>query len=178
MAVGFTDHDVVLALGVVPVGLRDRYGDHGHGVWPWGEGPLGGAAPELLVAEELNFARIAALEPDLILGLYGGLERGEYETLARIAPTVARSGEHAAFGTPRRDMTRVAGRALGRSGEAEALIAGVERRFRRGPGGAPGVRGRRARPVGAGRPGPAPRLSRTTPCTEAWTSPATGARCS
>jgi iron complex transport system substrate-binding protein len=129
VTVGFTDHDVALALGVVPVGLRNWYGDHERGVWPWAEKLLGDATPALLPAEELNFEQIAALRPDLIIGLYSGLDRKEYDTLSRIAPTVAQSGEHADFGTPWRDMTRVAGRALGRSEQAEALIAGVEERF-------------------------------------------------
>src|SRR5690606_18648851 len=68
-------------------------------------------------------------EPDLILGLYVGLEQDEYETLSRIAPTVAQSGDHAAFGTPWQEMTRTAGAALGRAAEAEQLVEDVEGRF-------------------------------------------------
>lgn len=129
VTVGFTDHDILLALGVVPVGLRNWYGDHERGVWPWAEPLLGDATPELLPAEELNFEQIAALDPDLILGLYVGLEEAEYETLSKIAPTVAQSGEHPDFGTPWQEMTRVAGQAVGLADEAAALVTDVEGEF-------------------------------------------------
>ncbi len=129
VTVGFTDHDALLALGVVPVGLREWYGDHDRGVWPWAEPLLGDAEPVVLGAEELNFEAIAALEPDLILGLYIGLEDADYETLSRIAPTVAQSGEHPAFGTPWQEMTLTAGRAVGKPEQAEALVDEVEAMF-------------------------------------------------
>lgn len=129
VTVGFSDHDPVLALGVVPVGLRKWYGDYERGVWPWAEELLGGAAPEVLGSEELNFEQIAALRPDVILGLYVGLEDGEYEKLSQIAPTVAQSGEYADFGTPWKEMTRVAGKVLGKADEAEDLVEELEATF-------------------------------------------------
>lgn len=129
VTVGFSDHDVLLALDVVPVGLRRWYGEHERGVWPWAEELLGDAEPVVLDAEELNFEAIAALDPDLILGLYAGLEPDEYETLSAIAPTVAQSGEHPPFGTPWQEMTRTAGRAVGKAEEADALVEDVEERF-------------------------------------------------
>lgn len=132
VTVGFTDHDVLLALGVTPVGLREWYGDHERGVWPWAEELLGDAQPEILPAADLNFEQIAALQPDLILGLYVGLEQDEYDTLSDIAPTVAQSGDHPAFGTPWQEMTRTAGTALGRTDEAEQVIEDVEAQFAEG----------------------------------------------
>lgn len=129
LTVGFSDHDAVLALGVVPVGLRKWYGDYERGVWPWAEKLLGDARPAVLGSEELNFEQIAALKPDLIMGLYSGLEDAEYEKLSQIAPTVAQSGEHADFGTPWQVMTRVVGQALGKADEADALVDGVEAKY-------------------------------------------------
>jgi iron complex transport system substrate-binding protein len=129
VTVGFSDHDVALALGVVPVAVRRWYGDHPRAVWPWAEPLLGDAEPEILPSEELNYEQIAALRPDLILALYSGLEEDEYDKLARIAPTVAQSGEHVDFGTPWQEMTRTAGRALGRADRAEELVAEVEAEF-------------------------------------------------
>ena len=129
VTVGFSDHDAVLALGVVPVGLRKWYGDYERGVWPWAEKLLGDATPAVLGSEDLNFEQIAALKPDLILGLYSGLEDAEYEKLSQIAPTVAQSGEHADFGTPWQVMTRVVGQALGKADEADALVEEIEGRF-------------------------------------------------
>lgn len=129
VTVGFTDHDTVLGLGVVPVGLRNWYGDHPRGVWPWAEELLGDAKPTVLPSGDLNFEQIAALQPDLILGLYIGLEQGDYDRLSAIAPTIAQSGDHAPFGTPWQEMTRTAGKALGRRAEAEAAITKVTDRF-------------------------------------------------
>lgn len=129
VTVGLSDHDVVLALGVVPVGVRKWYGDYERGVWPWAEKLLGDAEPAVLGSEELNFEQIAALNPDVILGLYSGLEDGEYEKLSQIAPTVAQSGEHADFGAPWQLMTRVAGQALGKAAEADTLVEEIEGRF-------------------------------------------------
>jgi iron complex transport system substrate-binding protein len=129
VTVGFSDHDVLLALDVVPVGLRRWYGDHERGVWPWAEAHLGDAEPTVLDSDDLDYEAIAALEPDLILGLYAGLEQDEYDTLTAIAPTVAQSGDHPAYGTPWQEMTRTAGLAVGKVDEAEALVEGIEERF-------------------------------------------------
>lgn len=135
VTVGFSDQDSVLALGVAPVAVTDWYGDYPYAVWPWAQDALGNAQPEVLNrgaftgATEPNFEAIAALEPDLILGLYSGLSEQQYETLSQIAPTVAQSGDYPDFGMPWQEMTRVAGRALGRSERAEELVAGVEARF-------------------------------------------------
>jgi iron complex transport system substrate-binding protein len=129
VTVGFSDHDAVLALGVVPVGLRNWYGEYERGVWPWAEGLVGEAKPAILPSEDLNFEQIAVLRPDLILSLYSGLEEGEYEKLAQIAPTVAQSGEHVNFGTPWQEATRTTGRALGRADEADDLVKEVEAEF-------------------------------------------------
>lgn len=128
VTVGYTDHDILLALNVVPVGLRDWFGDYPLGVWPWAQQALGDATPTKL-AGELDFEAIAALNPDLILGLYSGLTEQEYGTLSQIAPTVAQSGDHPNYGTPWQEMTRTAGRALGRTADADGLIAAVDDRI-------------------------------------------------
>lgn len=129
VTVGFSDHDAVLALGVVPVGLREWYGDYERGVWPWAEELLGDAKPAVLDSGDLNFEQIAVLKPDLILALYSGLEEGEYDKLSQIAQTVAQSGEHVDFGTPWQEVTRVAGQALGKADEANELVGEVEAKF-------------------------------------------------
>jgi iron complex transport system substrate-binding protein len=45
VTVGLSDHDYVLALGVVPVGLTDWYGDQPGGVWPWARAALAQRRP-------------------------------------------------------------------------------------------------------------------------------------
>lgn len=128
VSIGFTDHDVLLALGVEPVAIRQWYGDFDF-VWPWAEDALGDLEPEVLPSDDLNFEQIAALDPDLIIGQYIGLEEDEYETLSQIAPTIAQPADSPPFGAPWQEMTRTIGAAVGRSAEAEELVAGVEARF-------------------------------------------------
>ena len=93
VSVGFTDQDALLALGIVPVGIRDWYGDQPDAVWPWARGELGDAEPTVLSSAELDFEAVAALEPDLIVGLSSGMTASDYELLSQIAPTVAQSAD-------------------------------------------------------------------------------------
>jgi iron complex transport system substrate-binding protein len=129
VTVGFTDQDPVLALGVAPVAVREWFGERPYATWPWARDELGDATPEVLPATELNFEQIAALEPDLIIGVSSGMTGEEYDSLSRIAPTLAQSGEFVDFGVPWQEQTRAIGRALGREGRAEELVAGLEERF-------------------------------------------------
>jgi iron complex transport system substrate-binding protein len=144
VSVGFIDQDPLLALGVVPVGIRDWYGDQPSAVWPWAQDLLGGAEPEVLPAEELNVEAVAALDPDLIVGVSSGMTEEEYETLSQIAPTLAQSGDYLDFGMPWQEGTRMIGRALGRLDEAEALIADVEDQLAAARAGNPGFEGAEA----------------------------------
>jgi iron complex transport system substrate-binding protein len=75
VSVGFADQDPLLALGVVPVGIRDWYGDQPNATWPWASDELGDADPVVLPLTELNFEQISALDPDLIVGISSGMTR-------------------------------------------------------------------------------------------------------
>lgn len=126
VSIGYNEHDFLLALGVVPVALRDWYGEQPNSVWPWAQDELGDATPEVLPATDLNFEQIAALEPDLIVGVWSGISAEDYELLSAIAPTVAQPGEYDDYGTPWQEQTLILGEATGRSTEAEAIVADVE----------------------------------------------------
>jgi iron complex transport system substrate-binding protein len=128
VSVGFADQDAILALGVAPVGIRDWYGDQPFAVWPWAQDELGDAEPEVLGAE-LNFEAIAALRPDLIIGISSGMTESDYETLSDIAPTVAQSDEYIEYGEPWQAATLTIGRALGRAEHAQALVDETEAMF-------------------------------------------------
>ena len=54
---------------------------------------------------DINFERIAALEPDLILGVYSGMTARDYELLPQIAPTVAQTDRYIDYGTSRQVHT-------------------------------------------------------------------------
>jgi len=130
VTVGLTDQDPVLALGVVPVGITDWFGEHPHAVWPWAQDLLGDAEPAVIPSSDsVNVELVASLEPDVILALYAGLTDQEYENLSQIAPTVAQPGEHVDFGIPWQEQTRTIGQVLGKPDEADALVQDVEDQF-------------------------------------------------
>lgn len=129
VTVGFNDQDPVLAMGIEPVGVRDWFGEQPHAVWPWAQDELGDADPAVLPMGELDFERVAALEPDLIVGVFSGMTEDEYGTLSEIAPTIAQPEGYVDYGVPWQEQTRVIGRALGREKRTRALISGVEAQF-------------------------------------------------
>jgi iron complex transport system substrate-binding protein len=90
VTVGLTDQDFVLALGVIPVGVTDWYGDQPNAIWPWARDALGSApAPKMLTnADGIQFGEVAKLKPDLIIGMNISLTPAEYDKLSKIAPTV------------------------------------------------------------------------------------------
>ncbi len=115
-----------------PVGVTYWFGDKElQGIYPWAEEAFGDAElPELLrtpTASQLE--KIAALQPDLIIGQYAGLKQAEYDKLSALAPTVAQTGDYVDFGTPWQDATVTIGTAIGKKAEAEALVAEVEQRI-------------------------------------------------
>ncbi|MGC9040911.1 MAG: iron-siderophore ABC transporter substrate-binding protein [Roseiflexus sp.] len=128
IALGYSEVDPILALGVVPVAVRDWFGDQPNAVWPWSQPALGGATPIVLTMPfgELNYETIAALAPDLIVATHSGITEDEYTTLSRIAPTLAQTGDVPDFGMPWQAQTKLIGQALGRAEQAEQLVAGVE----------------------------------------------------
>ncbi|MGH8929479.1 MAG: iron-siderophore ABC transporter substrate-binding protein [Egibacteraceae bacterium] len=134
ITVGRIEQDAVLALGVVPVAATEWFGEYPGAIFPWAQDALGDAsAPEVLQpsysAGGLPFERIAALRPDLILALYSDITARDYDTLSRIAPTIAQPGEYPDLGISWQELTRTVGVALGRTDQAKRLVAGVEARF-------------------------------------------------
>ncbi|WP_029433436.1 iron-siderophore ABC transporter substrate-binding protein [Blastococcus sp. URHD0036] len=130
VTVGYTEQDTVLALGVVPVGVTEWYGDQPSAVWPWAQDELGDAEPTVLSADDgINVEAVAALEPDLIIGTNAGLDEETYEALSGIAPTIAHSGEQDAYFEPWDVQAELIGTALGRREEALALIDEVKGQF-------------------------------------------------
>lgn len=128
--VSWSNHEVPLALGVVPVGFAAaNFGDDdGNGVLPWVEARLEelGAAPPVLFDEGdgIDFEAVAATRPDVILAAYSGLSASDYETLSRIAPVIAYPG--APWSTDWRETILLNSRGMGMEEEGKALVAGLE----------------------------------------------------
>lgn len=130
VTVGVTEQDTVLALGIVPVGVTEWYGDQPYATWPWATEALGDGEPVVLsTSDGLQYEQIAALDPDLIIGTNAGLDEASYETLSAIAPTIAHPVDSDRYFSPWDDQARLIGAALGRSEEMEQIISDIEDAF-------------------------------------------------
>ena len=137
---GWSNEDVVIALGVTPVGMPfQAYGGGDNGIHEWVEDALeasGAPMPTILEAGgEPPVEQIAALDPDIIIAAYSGITEDQYALLSGIAPTVAYTG--APWSTSWQDLTLIIGKALGKDAEAESLVdettAWVEAEFAKYP---------------------------------------------
>ncbi|HYD09176.1 MAG TPA: iron-siderophore ABC transporter substrate-binding protein [Acidimicrobiales bacterium] len=129
VSVGYSEQDAILALGVVPVGIRDWFGEQPQATWPWAHDLLDGAEPEVLSTTEISFEAVAALEPDLILGVTSGMTETEYDRLSQIAPTITQSGDFPDYGMPWRDAMLMIGDALGKRDDAQSMIDEIDAEY-------------------------------------------------
>jgi iron complex transport system substrate-binding protein len=129
VSLGYTDQDAILALGTVPVAIREFTGQKPSATWEWAQDKLQGQTPTVLPVGEVGTEVIAALRPDLIIGISAGLTQEQYDMYSKIAPVVASPQGFIDYGTPWQDATRLTGQALGRSAEAEELVGDLEARF-------------------------------------------------
>lgn len=130
VVVGYTEQDTVLALGVKPIAVTEWYGEQPYATWPWAQEALGDAQPEVLSADDgLQLEKIAALDPDLIIGTNAGLTKETYGQLAGIAPTIAQSDSAPSYFEPWDVQAEKIGTALGKKDEIDELIAGVREKF-------------------------------------------------
>ncbi|RDI32303.1 iron complex transport system substrate-binding protein [Rhodococcus sp. AG1013] len=131
VSVGYNDHDALLALGTVPVGVFDWYGDYPSAVWPWAQDELGDAELPIIgsASTGIDIEKVAGVAPDLIVGTYSGLTQGQYDKLSAIAPTVAQPAGVADYGVRWQDQTMILGEALGRQDRAAELVSGVQQQF-------------------------------------------------
>ncbi|MFS2243192.1 iron-siderophore ABC transporter substrate-binding protein [Microbacterium sp. OR16] len=124
--VAWANHEVPLALGIVPVGMsKATWGDDDNdGILPWVEeklDELGGEKPVLFdETDGIDYEAVADTAPDVILAAYSGLTQEEYDTLSKIAPVVAYP--EVAWGTSVEDMIEMNSEALGLEKEGDALI--------------------------------------------------------
>lgn len=123
---GWGNHDALLALGIVPVAMPfSTYGGGEDGLHPWVADKLkelGAATPvQLSDTQEIPFEQIAAQKPDVIVAVFSGIDADEYARLSQIAPTVAYPDQ--AWSTPWEDVTKIIGQIVGKSAEAEQVVA-------------------------------------------------------
>ncbi len=132
--ISWVNPDIVLALGVVPVGMDlDTYGNTEDGSTAWKNekleqlgAPMGsaGAPVQFDATNGVNFDAIAEATPDLIAAAYSGLTQEEYDKLSKIAPVIGPGV--ASYQTPWQQSTQMIGDALGKSEEAAEMTAEIE----------------------------------------------------
>lgn len=128
--VQWANHEVPLALGIVPVGMaKANFGDDDtDGLLPWVTeklDELGGETPVLFdETDGIDFEGVADTNPDVILAAYSGLTQEDYDTLSDIAPVVAYP--EGPWATSWRDVILFNGKGLGLEAESEQLITDIE----------------------------------------------------
>jgi iron-siderophore transport system substrate-binding protein len=127
VTISWQNQDVALALGVVPVAIpAATYGGDDTLLYPWFHEKLADQPVPTLMDETsgLQFEAISAAKPDVILAAYSGITQQDFDTLTKIAPTVAYP--EAPYATDWKDTTTIIGKALGKESEAQQLITDTE----------------------------------------------------
>ncbi|OKL53670.1 hypothetical protein BSZ39_08250 [Bowdeniella nasicola] len=131
VTLSWMNHDIVAALGVVPVGVPETWGGDEEGFTPWFrhqiENELNAQMPEVINVTEdgPDYEQILALQPDVIIGVYSGFTETEYKRLSEIAPTVAYMERPFTAGTWQ-EHTEIIGKILGEEDKAAELIEQTE----------------------------------------------------
>ncbi len=129
--VAWANHDVALALGVVPVGFSAaNYGvQDDSGLLPWTAEKLkelGEENPNIYQdTDGLDFEAIADSNPDVILAAYSGITQEDYDTLSQIAPVVAYP--EIPWVITWRDQILYNAKGMGMEEEGKQLIADTEK---------------------------------------------------
>lgn len=129
VTVGYTEQDVVLALGVKPVATRAFLGGYDYKQRPWAQRALGGTTLPEVGTEQIDFEAVAAQRPDLIIGINSGMTKADYNRLSKIAPTLAQPADYIDFGMPWEAQTTFIGKALGRTERARQVVDDLKARF-------------------------------------------------
>ncbi len=144
VTLGVTDADIVLALGTVPVG-NTGFTFYDDGLGPWADPYVGDAELTRLRSDsDPDFEQIAALAPDLILGISAGYDEAEYAKLSAIAPTISRPSGYAAYTVDRTVATTTVATAMGMREQGEELDRRTTELLARTVGGYPQLVGRTA----------------------------------
>jgi len=129
VALGWSDAEAALALGVQPAGLSDWQGYGGKGVGPWAEDLVEGE-PEDLGTMEVSDEAVADLDPDVVLNTRSDGEESKFATLREIVPVVdPPKGVEVSYGTTWRQQMEQVSLALGEQEKGEELVKDLEERF-------------------------------------------------
>jgi iron complex transport system substrate-binding protein len=143
----WANHDVVLALGVVPVGFSAaNYGvQDDSGLLPWTAKKL----KELSVdkpnifqdTDGLDFEAISDANPDVILAAYSGITQEDYDILIQIAPVVPY--QNSPWATTWREQVTFNALGMGMKAEGEQIIKDTENLIKEKAGQYPQMQGKK-----------------------------------
>ncbi|MBY4129546.1 iron-siderophore ABC transporter substrate-binding protein [Rhodococcus fascians] len=129
VALGWSDAETALALGVQPVGASDWLGVGGNGLGPWVDDTYD-TDPTIVGTFDVDMESVAALAPDLILWTRSTNDKAVYDQLSDIAPTVAAPpGTDIAYGTTWDAQTEIVAQALGKVDEGKTLVDDTKAQF-------------------------------------------------
>lgn len=130
VTVQWANQDVVLAMGVVPVGFSAaNFGvQDDSGLLPWTAAKLqelGVTDPNVFQdTDGLDFEAISDANPDVILAAYSGITQEDYDLLSEIAPVVAYPTSP--WTTTWREQVLLNAEGMGMKAEGEQLIKDTE----------------------------------------------------
>ncbi len=148
VTIAWSNHDVALALGVVPVGFSAaNYGvQDDSGMLPWTADKLkdlGAETPTIFQdTDGLDFEAIADASPDVILAAYSGITQEEYDTLSEIAPVIAY--QTSPWVASWREQVTFNAMGMGLEKEGEQLIADTEKLIEEKVNEYPEIKGKKA----------------------------------
>lgn len=127
--IGWSSGDIVYSFGVTPVAVEaDRWAGDEDGYQPWLREAIeadGGELPVLVdVYPEIDIDALIAAEPDLILAPLSGITEDQYDQLSNLATTVAFPEDP--WNTPWPDLVTIIGESLGKAGQVDEVISGIE----------------------------------------------------
>jgi iron complex transport system substrate-binding protein len=129
VALGWSDAETALALGVEPVGTADWLEVGGDGLGPWVKAKYT-KLPAQLGTLEVNMEAVAKLNPDLILDTRSDGTKERYDRLSELGvPVVGIPPGAKAYLTPWEKQLELVGKALGETAEATKLRTDLEARF-------------------------------------------------
>jgi iron complex transport system substrate-binding protein len=125
--VDYNGVDNLLALGIQPVAIRYWYGEDELGVWSWAKPKL--MSTPALLKGDLNYEQIAATHPDVIIAIWSGITKDDYDKLSKIAPVVAVPEGTGDYSMPWDEQALTVGKVVGKEHEAQNLIDGIRQKL-------------------------------------------------
>jgi iron complex transport system substrate-binding protein len=129
LALGQTDCDPLIALGITPIAIGSFLDDWYNPVFPWNESGFSDDKPQQVRFYDLEFEKIAALQPDLITMVSGGISKKDYQTLSKIAPVIGPPEGYQDSAVPYGPHTILIGQAVGKETEAKAAVEALDAQF-------------------------------------------------